>query len=99
MKDPPPIPPNAATVAVGEGEGKKNTPKGDKNSIAGGMSDAPLFSLSTKAAAPPKKSATNNLFLDSDTYNDKGSVKIDTLPPKHFAQVTKSPRVSGTLIQ
>jgi hypothetical protein len=45
-------------AAVGEGEGKKNTPEGDKDSIAGGTSNAPLFSLSAPAAAPPKNSAT-----------------------------------------
>jgi len=63
------------------------------------MSDTPLFSLSAPAAALPKNSATDHLFLDSDTSKDEGSVKIDTLPPKHFAQATKSPRVSGTPIQ
>jgi hypothetical protein len=89
--------PNVATAAVGEG--KKNTPEGDKDSIAGGMSDAPLFSLSALAAAPPKNSTTDHLFLDSDTSKDEGSVKINALPPKHFAQATKSPHVSGTPIQ
>ena len=85
MNDPPPIP-NTATAVVGEGEGKKNTPEGDKDSIA-------------VAAAPPKNSATDRLFLDSDTSEDEGSIKIDALPPKHFAQATNSPHVSGTHIQ
>ena len=85
VNDPPPIP-NTATVVAGEGEGKKNTPKGNKDSIA-------------VAAPPPKNSATDRLFLDSDTSEDEGSIKIDALPPKHFAQATKSPHVSGTPIQ
>jgi hypothetical protein len=73
-------------VVEGEGEGKKNTRKGNKDSIA-------------VAAPPPKNSATDRLFLDSDTSEDEGSIKIDALPPKHFAQATNSPHVSGTHIQ
>ena len=78
-------------VAVGGGEGKNNPAEGNKDSIAEGANRAPADpdkappdhapNDETGAAAPPKKSRTNRLLCDLDSYDDEGGVKIGTLPP------------------
>ncbi len=89
--------PNAVTAAAGEGEGKKNTPEGDKDSIAGGTSDAPLFSLSAPAAAPPKNSATDVDIIGNQWNLKKKKIFFGGRPYK-CNKVKGGPEKKGSII-
>jgi hypothetical protein len=88
--------PNVATAAVGEGEGKKNTPEDDEDSIAVGTSDAPLFSLSAPAATPPKNSTEVDII--GDQWNLKKKKIFFGGRPYKCNKVKGDPEKKGSII-